>query len=385
MLVETGISKLDEMLGGGIREGASVLFLSSPGIDPTIFLLQMNYNALLKGQHSIYYVDNIFPEKVKERTKDIKLWDERLMEKTIFVDGFSSKVGLPSQVKYFLKKYELGEITATVERAIKDNINKLFFFFEAFEGTQHHGESAIKLLDDLIAVSIALNTTCAFSLVDWNLPKFFIDNVKKRFDYIIKIDSVEEKFLTRNYFHIEKSPAKSSEEFVPFRVGMDGIGIYVPKIVITGPFHSGKSSFIQKVSTRAVSVDRLGTTVALDHGYIDYAGIGADLFGTPGQERFEFMLDILRKEMFGVILIVDSTDPGTFDRAMEMLEYIRKEAVPFVVVANKQDIENALSSEEVKKRIGVDAPVIGTSAVTGQGCLGAVKKLIELVIKRGAR
>ncbi|MEM2174719.1 MAG: ADP-ribosylation factor-like protein, partial [Candidatus Micrarchaeia archaeon] len=187
-------------------------------------------------------------------------------------------------------------------------------------------------------------------------------------------------------FAVKKAPGRFAKNLYPFRIGIGGVSIYVPKILITGPFHSGKSSFIQKVSTRAVSVDRLGTTIALDHGYIEYGGLSCDLFGTPGQERFEFMLDILKKDAFGVILILDSTDPESFERGIEMLNLVRKESIPFVVAANKQDLPNAMKVEEIKnilkEKIG-DVKVIGTSAITGEGCLEAVKELINDIIGKG--
>jgi len=387
-IVETGILKLDEMLGGGVRKGASILFLSAPGIDPSLFLLQMAHHNLMRQGKCLYYTETRFPKSVSAKTKEIKLWDKYALDRMELLDGFSARMGLPSNMKYAVKKMDAKNVSAVIDSAIRDNKDDEILFFENFESTLGYGEKqAIDIANSLIISAMSSQATVAVGLTDWDLPKEFVDKIKEMFDYVVRLSNVEEKFLIRNYFFVEKSPQKFMHWIVPFRTGMDGIGVYVPKILITGPFHSGKSSFIHKVSTRAVSVDRIGTTIALDHGYIDYSGLGADLFGTPGQERFEFMLDILKKDAFGVILIADSTDPSTFDRAKEMLQHVRREAIPYVIAANKLDIPGAMPIDEMRKKMQIpeDVPIIATSALTGEGCLDSVKKLIDLIVEKSGK
>lgn len=386
LVLDTGIAKLDDMLGGGVKLGSATLIISIPGLDPQPFMLQMMYNGLSKGRKCIYYVDNKFPSAVKRQMDDVKLWSKAHISKAVFVDGFSAKTGTPSPEKYSLRSADIKNASETIKKAVNENRDSTVVFYGGYEITAmtYGAEKALSLLDEIISTTLSGHATAVVSLVNWDLPESFVDDVKKRFDYVVILDSIEENFLMRHYFSVEKAPTAFSRLVVPYRSGIDGIGVYVPKILVTGPFHSGKSTFIQKVSTKAVSVDRMGTTIALDHGFIDHSGIGADLFGTPGQERFEFMLDILKRDAFGVLLLVDSTDPATFERGMEMLAHIRKEAIPYAIAANKQDIPGALKPEEIRKRMKLpeDVPVIGTSAVTGDGCLDSVKALIDLVILR---
>jgi len=386
LIVDTGIAKLDEILGGGVKRGSSTLIVSIPGLDPQPFMLQMMYNSISKGRKCIYYVDNKFPSAVKAQMSDFKLWEKKNIDKAIFVDGFAAKTGTPSSEKYYLPSVDIKKTSEVIKKAVDENRDGTVLFYEGYELTAltHGAEKALTLLDDLMATAIAGQATSVMSIVNWDFPESFVDDVKKRFDYIVMLDSIEERFLMRHYFSVEKSPTAFNRLVVPYRTGMDGIGVYVPKILVTGPFHSGKSTFIQKISTRAVSVDRMGTTIALDHGFIDHSGIGADLFGTPGQERFEFMLDILKRDAFGVLLLVDATDAATFKRGMEMLKHVRKEAIPYAIAVNKQDIPGALSADEVRKMMGIpdDVPMVGTSAITGKGCVEAVKDLIDLVILR---
>src|SRR5574337_905966 len=95
------------------------------------------------------------------------------------------------------------------------------------------------------------------------------------------------------------------------------------KMVVTGPFSSGKTQFIRSISEidvvateRKISseAERIkdSTTVAMDFGRITVDNdLVLYLFGTPGQKRFDFMWELLSEGMLGFIVIVDSTRPET--------------------------------------------------------------------------
>ena len=91
------------------------------------------------------------------------------------------------------------------------------------------------------------------------------------------------------------------------------------KIIFTGPVGAGKTTAIQTmsdipiVSTNEEASDmtkdrKPQTTVAMDYGRIN---IGKKekihLYGTPGQERFNFMWDILTTGALGLILLLDNS------------------------------------------------------------------------------
>ena len=118
------------------------------------------------------------------------------------------------------------------------------------------------------------------------------------------------------------------------------------KMVITGPFNSGKTEFIQTVSEidvvateKKISSEseriKETTTVAMDFGRITVdEELVLYLFGTPGQKRFDFMWEILSEGMLGFIVMVDSTRPETFREARSILETFRLYApTPYVVAA----------------------------------------------------
>jgi len=91
------------------------------------------------------------------------------------------------------------------------------------------------------------------------------------------------------------------------------------KIIFAGPVGSGKTTAIvtlsdeKPVCTNQSASDmtlnrKAETTVAMDYGtMILDGGDKIHLYGTPGQERFGFMWDVLTKNGLGLILLLDNT------------------------------------------------------------------------------
>ncbi len=143
------------------------------------------------------------------------------------------------------------------------------------------------------------------------------------------------------------------------------------KMVVTGPFSSGKTEFIRSVSEiDVVSTERKisaaseravkqATTVAMDFGRITVdEDLVLYLFGTPGQKRFDFMWEILSEGMLGFIVMVDSTRPETYREARSILETFRAYApTPYVVAANKQDMDEAWELEDMRHALRLDSKV----------------------------
>lgn len=141
-------------------------------------------------------------------------------------------------------------------------------------------------------------------------------------------------------------------------------------MVITGPFSAGKTAFISSISEidvvtteRKISSDaervKEDTTVAMDFGRITVDDdLVLYLFGTPGQKRFDFMWEILSEGMLGFIVLVDSVRPETFREAKHILEIFRGYATtPYVVAANKQDVPDAWTPDDLKIALKIEKDV----------------------------
>ncbi len=151
------------------------------------------------------------------------------------------------------------------------------------------------------------------------------------------------------------------------------------KIIFTGPVGAGKTTAIASISdipvvateakaTDAVQQRKDNTTVAMDYGILNLdGGAKVHLYGTPGQERFSFMWDILTVGGLGLVLLIDNAreDPladlefylGAFKR------FIEKNGV--VIGVTRMDVKRrpGLYSFHTKlKELGVKAPVFEVDA-----------------------
>ena len=112
------------------------------------------------------------------------------------------------------------------------------------------------------------------------------------------------------------------------------------KIVIFGAFGAGKTTLIKTIDPESKHIEAKctggTTTVALDFGRIQKDGRHIYVFGTPGQERFEFAREIIATGMDGAILLVDATSQID-DFTRHLSDSLHAAKVPFIVFLNKCD------------------------------------------------
>lgn len=107
------------------------------------------------------------------------------------------------------------------------------------------------------------------------------------------------------------------------------------KIVIVGNVGAGKTSAIEAISEiPLVSTDvsatddvkdmKLNTTVAMDYGELTLEdGKLLRIYGTPGQERFSFMWDILGEDALGIIILVSHNQPNSLEALNTYWNYFK--------------------------------------------------------------
>ncbi len=136
------------------------------------------------------------------------------------------------------------------------------------------------------------------------------------------------------------------------------------KVVVTGPVGAGKTSFIRNISEipavdtdvrSTIDIGKATTTVAMDYGLIHLGDDEIHLFGTPGQDRFSFMWDILSEGAIGFILLVDSTNPSTFPLARKILDYVLSRfPIPYMVGITKNDISPSWDPDFIAEYLEVE-------------------------------
>ena len=138
------------------------------------------------------------------------------------------------------------------------------------------------------------------------------------------------------------------------------------KIIISGPVGAGKSTAVRALSdidvvdTDEIASDetkimKANTTVAMDYGVLNISdNERVHLYGTPGQERFDFMWDILSQGGLGLVLLVSNAYPDPFDDIRSFLqafgEFIGKTSV--VIGITKTDEKASPSIDDYHTELG---------------------------------
>ena len=151
------------------------------------------------------------------------------------------------------------------------------------------------------------------------------------------------------------------------------------KIIFTGPVGAGKTTAISSISdipvvktdenaTDMTKQRKDSTTVAMDYGAISLdGGERIHLYGTPGQERFNFMWDILTKGGLGLILLLDNTRTDPFQDMRFFLTSFdsfiaeRKLAIG-VTQMDKQSIPTLSEYHQQIKSFGLNPPIFEVDA-----------------------
>ncbi|TFG30763.1 MAG: GTP-binding protein [Promethearchaeota archaeon] len=158
------------------------------------------------------------------------------------------------------------------------------------------------------------------------------------------------------------------------------------KIVVVGPLQSGKSSYIQYLDDKALNVQVKGQnnkyyTVAMDLASLKLNGFDIFLFGTPGLLRFRVMRDLVCNGADGFIFVFDAANPETDEEAISILNSVRKQDVPIIYIANKQDLKEARSPEIIKNqnKLPQECKIFPTSTKTGLNIKESLNYLVNEV------
>lgn len=150
------------------------------------------------------------------------------------------------------------------------------------------------------------------------------------------------------------------------------------KVVILGPMGSGKTTAIQSiVDGKIVSTDvrntetnpsKETTTVALDYGDLQLPnGDRLRLFGTPGQQRFDFIWASIARGAVGGIILIEAIIDKPSAQLMGYLQTLKNESLnlPVVIGITKADLVNNRELENFKQQLaelGYKLPMITCDA-----------------------
>lgn len=165
------------------------------------------------------------------------------------------------------------------------------------------------------------------------------------------------------------------------------------KLIFTGPVGAGKTTAISAISdVPVVTTDeqasdmtrdrKAATTVAMDFGTMKLAGgEQIHLYGTPGQERFNFMWEILTQGGIGLILLVDNSRDDPFADLRFFLDAFREFIAGHKVAigVTRMDQSTSPSLAEYHKELrqqGIAAPCFEVDARRREDVVVLVQALL---------
>lgn len=386
-VLAVGVPQLERLVAP-IPEHATLLFLNDPGIEAEPFLYQAAHHHLQQGGTVVYALTNRPPASVLAAMEGYGFGPGEAAARLRFVDAYSPLLGQASEARWLVLPPTDPDAFAAALEAAAEAHPDAFLIVDSLSTLLDQATPArlVPAFPRLLAAMRRFRF-CEALFTRWPYAPD-VEALLARFDGVVSLRAVEERVTISQYFRVERAswlPQVDAKPRLYRSLKPGGVHVYIPKILVTGPYNAGKSSFVHAASDRAVSADHMGTTVALDHGRVTMDGLTADVFGTAGQARFDPLLRILAGQALGVVIVVDSTDPDSLPRAREMMQQTWRQGIPAIVAANKQDLPRALPPDEIARLMGLPPTVhaVGCRGNDPESARRVLRGLIDQILAGG--
>lgn len=158
------------------------------------------------------------------------------------------------------------------------------------------------------------------------------------------------------------------------------------KVVVVSPYLAGKTDFL--VTARGIGRSAVGSNHPVDNDVKQISTVATEvekilleedmmifLFGMPGQQRFDFMWDVLEDKIHGFIILFDNERPETFVETRKIIDMVyQKTNTPFILCGTSTDPEKAWPEDSIRQSFSLASQFKYTTCKVDE--LDSVKKTI---------
>lgn len=221
----TGIDGLDDILGGGFPEGATVILKGPPGVGKSTIANQFIHDGLDQEQAGLFIALDDAPEDVRESAEDFGWTFSDFEDRFLFMDAYSWRLGEEVSGKYTIQgPSDLNQINMTLTDALReigndlqkriviDSISTLVIYTDT--------NSAVKFLQVVSAKAKAANGVLLMTVEEGVQDEETVSTINYVADGVIEFKMEED---TRKLSVARMSKTSHSRDWHEFTIEDEGV------------------------------------------------------------------------------------------------------------------------------------------------------------------
>jgi KaiC/GvpD/RAD55 family RecA-like ATPase len=231
--INTGVSNLDDFIGGGIPRGIDIVLHGEPGCGKTTFAIQFIREGLRNGENCIFVEMDILPRDLRTKMQLLGLDPGQYenSDKLVIIDGVSGKrLGASSNEKFVIKDpRDLNSIAKAISdaRQMLGTGGRLVIDSWASIALNFHAEyrGLIRFTEAFIVESRNSNYTTLL-ITDFSIDDKLMKILRHITSGFIELITKFESNVKRRYIMVHNLPFTFHRETpIPYTLGNAGIRI----------------------------------------------------------------------------------------------------------------------------------------------------------------